>query len=316
MEAMSEREPGAKPAAAQPAPLATRRLGGAMAIVVAVTAGSLAFRLLGMGKLEHTSLVFIGIPALLSVVVLAAAKPRTATGMVMKTLTLALLLSGIILGEAFVCVLFAAPLFYLVGLVMGKATDRARRQGPGGQARTYGLLLLVLAPMSMEGVVPGAEFEREESVTAVRVVRATPDEVRAALARTPSFDRELPAFFQLGFPHPSAARGEGLAVGDRRSVTFEHGHHPGTLVMEVARTAPGGVDFAAVSDDSYIVHWLSWRGAEVRWRAVAPGETEVRWTLRYRRRLDPAWYFGPLERHAARLAAGYLAETLAAPRPG
>lgn len=314
MEAKSEREQGSKPARVQGAE--KRRVGAAMAIVVAVTAGSLAFRLLGVGQLEHTSLVFIGIPALLSLVVLATGKPRTATGMVMKTLTLALLLSGIILGEAFVCVLFAAPLFYLVGLVVGKASDRARRQGPGGQARTYAVLLLFLAPMSMEGVVPGMEFGREESVTAVRVARGTPQEVRAALARTPSFDRELPAFFHLGFPHPSAARGEGLALGDRRSVRFEHGHHPGTLVMEVSRAAPDGVDFAAVSDDSYIIHWLAWRGAEVRWREVAPGQTEVRWTLRYRRRLDPAWYFGPLERHAARLAAGYLAETLASPGEG
>jgi hypothetical protein len=62
------------------------------------------------------------------------------------------------------------------------------------------------------------------------------------------------------------------------------------------------------------MHWLSWRSAEVRWRAV-PGGTEVRWTLRYRRRLDPAWYFAPLERYGVRLAAGYLIETLATPRP-
>jgi hypothetical protein len=40
----------------------------------------------------------------------------------------------------------------------------------------------------------------------------------------------------------------------------------------------------------------------------------VTWTLRYRRRLDPAWYFVPLERYGARLAAGYLIETLATPR--
>jgi hypothetical protein len=31
--------------------------------------------------------------------------------------------------------------------------------------------------------------------------------------------------------------------------------------------------------------------------------------------LDPAWYFAPLERYGARLAAGYLVETLATPRP-
>ena len=37
------------------------------------------------------------------------------------------------------------------------------------------------------------------------------------------------------------------------------------------------------------------------------------WTLSYRRRLDPAWYFAPLERYGVGLAAGYLIETLATP---
>jgi hypothetical protein len=71
--------------------------------------------------------------------------------------------------------------------------------------------------------------------------------------------------------------------------------------------------FAPVGDDSYLIHWLTWRSAEVRWRAV-PGGTEVRWTLWYRRRLDPAWYFGPLERYGVGVTAGYLIDALATPQ--
>ena len=44
-----------------------------------------------------------------------------------------------------------------------------------------------------------------------------------------------------------------------------------------------------------------------------PSTTRVTWTLRYRRGLDPAWYFGPMEQYAARLAAGYLIDTVATP---
>lgn len=290
------------------------RIGRAAAVLGALAAGNVAFRLLVVGELEHTSLVFIGIPALLALVVLATGKPRTALGTVMKTITLALLMAAVLLGEAMVCVLFAAPLFYLVGGVTAAARDRAARKGAGGRTAIYGVLVLVLLPSGMEGVAPGLEFAREETVTATRVVEATPAEVRAALAAEPRFSRPLPAFFRLGFPTPVLAQGSGLRAGDRREVVFEHGHHPGTLVLEVARAEGQEVDFAAVFDDSYITHWLAWRGAEVRWREVAPGRTEVAWTLRYRRRLDPAWYFGPLERYAARLAAGYLIEALAAPR--
>ena len=41
--------------------------------------------------------------------------------------------------------------------------------------------------------------------------------------------------------------------------------------------------------------------------------TAVVWTLHYTRGLDPEWYFGPLERYAVRLAAGYLIDNLATP---
>jgi hypothetical protein len=39
----------------------------------------------------------------------------------------------------------------------------------------------------------------------------------------------------------------------------------------------------------------------------------VTWSLRYRRMLDPAWYFGPMQRYANQLTAGYLIDTLATP---
>jgi len=109
------------------------------------------------------------------------------------------------------------------------------------------------------------------------------------------------------------AAGSGLAIGDTRSVLFTHaGHHPGTLVMRVTRSVPGAVTFEAVSDDSYIKHWLTWEGADVTWTAVDATHTRVSWTVRYRRTLDPAWYFKPWERYGAHLAAGYLITTAAA----
>jgi hypothetical protein len=165
----------------------------------------------------------------------------------------------------------------------------------------------------MEGVVPRFELPRDAEATAVRVVPASAAEVERALAAPMRFDLPLPGFLKLGFPTPGETGGAGLRVGDRRTVEFAHGHHPGTLAMEVRAAAPGRVVFAPVADGSYLTHWLSWRSAEVRWRAV-PGGTEVRWTLRYRRRLDPAWYFAPLERHGVGVAAGYLIDALATPR--
>ena len=72
--------------------------------------------------------------------------------------------------------------------------------------------------------------------------------------------------------------------------------------------------FRAIEDQSKIAHWLDWEEAEVSWARLDESHTKVCWTLRYKRLLDPAWYFGPWERYAVRLTAGYLIDNLATPQ--
>jgi len=279
-----------------------------MAIVVTLIVVSIAYRVLVVKHLEHTSLVFVGLPALAAITLLQS-RPRTAIGIVNKVIAILLCLSGILFGESLVCILLAAPIFFLIGTVIGLVINKLT----GGKWR--GAVCLVVMPLSLEGVAPSLAFDREERVTVTRTVEATPDQVRLALASTPHFDRALPPFFRLGFPTPMHTSGDGLGIGDERRVMFAHGrHHTGALVLRVTAADSASVAFTVASDSSYITHWLSWDGADVRWAPVGAGRTRLTWTLRYRRRLDPAWYFAPLERYGAGLAAGYLIETLATPR--
>jgi hypothetical protein len=87
----------------------------------------------------------------------------------------------------------------------------------------------------------------------------------------------------------------------------------GDLVLELDEARPGYMHWRAIDDGSHMTHFLTWRESTVAWREVNPGATQVTWTLRYRRGLDPAWYFGPWERYAVGLAAEYLIDTVAAP---
>lgn len=284
-----------------------------LAVIAGAVVAGLAFRAMRTAGLDHTALVFVGIPALLAVAVTLTPRPGSVNGVVMKSTTLALLIAGTLMGEAFVCVLMASPLIYAVALLVAGAVQRQRmKMGRSGAAYAPLLVFVAASVPALEGVAPRLSFPREHTVGISRVVAATPDEVRATLAAPPRFDRPLPRFLRLGFPTPGATSGSGLRVGDRRTVMFAHGHHGGELVMEVTRVEPHRVVFTPVSDGSYLVHWLTWRSAEVRWAAV-PGGTSVRWTMKYRRRLDPAWYFAPLEKYGVGLAARYLIETVATP---
>lgn len=280
-------------------------------VITALAVTSFFYRLLVMRKLEQTSALFIGIPTVLAFIVAFTPSTKSVTGGIMKAMTLGLLMSGILLGEGFICILMAAPLFYLVGAVVGLIIGTSQKKN---RTTMNCVALLLLLPMALEGTTQWSSFARDEAVVAEEIVNAPESEVVVALAKSPRVDGKLPAFLRLRFPRATWARGEGLQTGDVRTIHFAGGEgHPGELEMRVKEREANSVVFEAVSDHSKIAHWLDWRYARVEWTPVDDQHTRVRWELGFRRDLDPAWYFGPWERYAVRLAAQYLIENNATP---
>ena len=279
-------------------------------LILAVGVGSVMYHLIVRGRLEQTAALFVGIPTVLAILLAMTPKAKTATGGIMKGLTLALLLSGPLLGEGFICILMASPIFFIVGIVVSVIVDWIREK----RHATLSCLVLILLPMSIEGTSPKLSFNREETVQAAEIVAAAEPDVRAALSRSPRTDMSLPIYLRMGFPRPTGARGNGLEVGAPRTIHFAGGEgRPGDLRLKVAESRPGYVRFDAMSDTSKVAHWLDWESSEVNWTAVDALHTRVNWTVHFRRRLDPAWYFRPWERYGTRLAAEYLIRANATP---
>lgn len=288
-----------------------------VALTLILAVGTLTYRLLVSKHLEQTSALFIGLPAVLAILIAFTRPARSATGVILKGMTVLLLLSGILLGEGFICIVMAAPLFYLVAFIIGQAIDMAERQRERRKTTgLYGLILLPFISMSMEGVHPSLSFSRAETIAVERVIQVAAADVERQLSSTPDFEEPLPLFLRLRFPRPQAAWGDGLEPGAFRALRFSApDESPGILVVRVSDRSPGFVRFIAESDTTMVAHWLDWRSVEVRWEPASPEATRLRCTVRYDRRLDPAWYFGPWERYAVRLAAGYLIDAAATPRP-
>jgi hypothetical protein len=286
-----------------------------IALVVALTAGALVYHRLFGSELGRTSMLFLGIPAVLAILIALTPKARTVTGGIIKGITLALLIVAPMLGEGYLCILFASPLFYAVGLIVGILVDSSRRH----RTTTLSCVTLFLIPMCLEGTTPELTFHRAQSVQATRVLEATPQQVEAALARSPQVETPLPRFLEIGFPRPLSARGDGLEPGATRTIHFAgaEGDPPGDLVMAVSRHASssdsGYALFETVSDTTKLTQWIRWQGSEVRWQAIDSRHTAVTWQIHFTRELDPAWYFTPWERAAVRAAAGYLIEANANP---
>ncbi len=246
----------------------------------------------------------------MGVILVLFPQPKSATGLILRAICLGLLLSGPLLGEGFICILFASPLFLFVGLIIGLIEDSrrkriAKREKGGGLLRA--VLPLPLLLMSLEGTTEQWSFPRAETVTVKRVIHASPETVAERLARSPRFEQTLPLILRAGFPVPTECRGEGLAINDERMIHFAGGEgRPGDLRLAVTESRPGFARFSVIKDTSHIAHWMDWRESEVSWSGNSDKTTTVCWTIRFDRRLDPAWYFGPAENAAVTAAADYL----------
>lgn len=296
-------------------PVRSHARGILIGIVIAATVGQVSYRLLVHGRLEQTAALFIGLPALLAIAAILTPPAKSATGAAFRTIMIALFMSGPMLGEGFICVLMATPLFLLVALIIGLIEDAARARPRGsGRNRLRAVGILPILVMSLEGVHEKLTFTRERSVTAERLISASPEECRARLAQTPDFSRPLPPWLAIGWPRPVRVHGSGLEPGALRVIHFVGGEgSPGDLTMRVDESRPGLVRFAAVSDTSHFPHWLDWRDAVVVLEPTPDGRTRATWTQNYIRRLDPAWYFGPWTHYTMGLAAEYLLDCLVVP---
>jgi hypothetical protein len=248
--------------------------------------------------------------------------PRSAAGVACKAVTIGLLVSMLFLWEGVLCVVMSAPLFYAIAVLIGGTVDFARRRLDKRAQKTLSCLaVVVLIPMSLEGVTQSTSFNRDEWVAESKIVRAPADAVARAILESPRFDRPLPLYLRAGFPRATSMRIDRSVTPRRFVVSIKGGEmllngmepRTGELVLRVEEMRPGLVRWFVISDDSHMTHYLRWREAQVEWQPLADGATRVTWTLRYTRSLDPAWYFGPWERYAAKLAAGYLIDSVATP---
>ncbi len=295
------------PESPQPPPIpGNQRFGVFSVLCIALALASVIYRILVLGHKEQTALMFIGLPTALALLLAALPGAKSATGMIMKGITLFLLLLGILFIEGFICILMAAPFFYSIGALIGIIVDKARAKREWN-SRFRMVVLPALALMSMEGVTGFLSFPRQETVILRRETHLTPAEARAHLARGPEFDpAALPGFLKLGFPQPQSITGGGLETGDQWRIHFAGGEgKPGDLLAEVTESGPNHIIVTQVSNTSHIAHWLDWQDADWKLEPTTNG-TRIVLTIRYRRLLDPAWYFKPIERYGVKTAGEYF----------
>jgi hypothetical protein len=287
----------------QSEPLPPQPIPQGVIFIIILASISISWRLLAGSGLRGSGLLYIGMPTALAILLAYLPTPGSATGRIMKGITLFLLLTGILLIEGLICILIAAPLFYFVGLIIGIIADGRESRRKRNLNCSLGIALLFF---SLEGLTGVLSFNRNETVIVEHQSELTLPEARAALAAGPDFDlTELPAFLMAGFPTPQDIAGRGIEPGDQWTIQWQGPDGLDPLIVEVVEASENRIVFDCMENDSKIGEWMKIK--TVIWD-LQPNDsgTAITMTLKYDRLLDPAWYFKPIQRYGVRKAGEYL----------
>lgn len=136
---------------------AQKQLAGFIVVIAVV---NFAYRLVYATGAAQTAALYVGVPTVLAIGLTLLPRNKSATGMLLKGSTLALLIACVVLPEGLLCLLFAVPLVALISVIVGGTIDWARRrrhrEGPTLMAVSVPLLLLSLEGLAATPILkPG-----------------------------------------------------------------------------------------------------------------------------------------------------------------
>lgn len=290
-------------------------------LLFAIGVTALAIRTLLDSEFRNSALLYLLVPFALSILLHKTTVRTDGTTTAKRYLnhlrdgTIVMLATSALLFEGFLCVLMFMPIYYAaitIGFLFSLAADAANKRGGGKHVYAIPALVVLLA---MEGTANPLTFERYREATHVEVVNVGIDQLKANMARPIAFPSERHWFLSL-FPLPTQVESGTLGIGDVHRMHFVYkrwfftNFSEGDMALRIAEVGPTHIRTEIVDNTSYLSHYMKIEGTDVRFRDLGNGRTRVALTVKYRRLLDPYWYFGPMQQFAATQSAKYLIDSI------
>lgn len=288
-----------------------------IALMVLIGAASIAVRSLSIYKFDTTAILYVGIPYLISMAIVAYRPAKTNDEWWHQyrdhslTALAVFFASSAVLFEGFICVLFFLPIYFLVVsitfVIHWIVVSRKRRRG----STFVSVLPVLLLASSLEGTSESLSAERDSFVTVTKTAHISAEQVLQNIAEP--FDLKKDRHWMLSiFPMPYEIEAGSLKPGDIHNVRtryhrwFVTNTHEGELRLQIVEVEPNRVRTRFVHDSTFFSAYLTPLGTEITLHEIGPGETEISLRIDYRRKLDPAWYFHPLQQYGVGRMADFL----------
>ena len=229
----------------------------------------------------------------------------------LRDTTIVFLLTSAFLMEGFLCVLMFMPIYYfmvtIAFLFAFLLRDRSKHK-----AMSLPVIVLLL---SVEGLTPQTTFPRHNLATYVVETPLDIDTLKQNMAAKISMPKKRGWFLRL-FPLPDKIRAGTLGEGDVHNLHFTYkkwgfgNFARGEMDILISQVSDNHIQTRITKNTAYLSHYMNIEGTEVHFRALENGKTQVSLTVKYERLLDPFWYFGPMQKLAAKQSAKYLVDTI------
>ena len=276
-----------------------------------IAVGILAIFMYGLqsSKLYQSSLLYIFVPYVISLVITVLRSPdppKSATQRFISHIftSFAILVSlAILLGEGFVCLVLFLPIYFIV-VVITYLSSLFRERADKKNKKMHSIVvpfLVVIA--SLEGTSNFLSFSRSETVTLQHTTPISIEQVHLNLAKSFDLNKERHWLIAL-FPMPYHIEAGSLQEGDVHTIYtryhrwFYTNTHEGKSELLIEKVAHNRIATRVLSDTTYFSHYLQWLGTDIFLEKTSDGRTEITLEIHYERKLDPAWYFAPLQRFA------------------
>ena len=294
-------------------------------ILLIVGAATLTIRALLDSRFANSTLLYLVVPFIISIALFGLTKPSGRSGLGwqylnhLRTATIVFLATSALLFEGFLCVLMFMPIYYVavsVGYLFRWMFDR------DGSTRNLSLSIpAVVAILAAEGLTPATTPSRDQTATWSTIADADVATLQANMARPIVFPPRGRQFFSM-FPLPDQVHSGSLAAGDVHRLRFTYkkwfltNYSQGWLHLRIDEVTPRHIRTKVIGNDAYLSHYMEIDGTDVWFDPLPDGRTRVTLTIRYRRLLDPAWYFAPMQQLAVEQSARYLVQSIILRRQG
>ena len=290
-----------------------------LGVLIIAGLGSLAIQLLIRSDYDRTALLYLAVPYSVAVLITLLRPYRQNDkwweGFISHSVTalVVFLASSVVLFEGFLCVLFFMPIYFL-GVTLAFIASWIAVARDAHRSKTYATAIpLLVAFLSLEGTSEITTFDRHNTATATATTTLSPQ----ALLQNLAMPFELPSSddWMLGlFPMPHRIEAGSLEVGDIHRVHtryhrwFVTNTHEGEIELRIDSITPERVTTSFIRDTSFFSSYVRLIGTEFQFATDENGLTHVSLTVSYERRLDPAWYFQPIQQYAMKSMAAHLIE--------